>query len=120
MIPKINNKFGSEIKTEFFNKIKYQENLVPNIKNRRIKCDTDSLKNFNLIEQFNDGQKIASGISKEVLEAVAKYPKGTFKRVQKTFIDNQGKKHTIAFEGVKVDFDLTTEGLVLQKVKQGL
>lgn len=70
----------------------------------------------NIGTKYNDQLYSLNGVSKKIMEAVSKYPKGTFKRVNKTILVD-GKKHTIVFEGVKVDFDITAEGLVVQKTK---
>lgn len=72
-------------------------------------------------KEFNDIQAVISGISPNVRELVSKYPKGSFKRVNKPFLDTQtNKRYTIVYEGVKVNFDLTAEGLAIQKQRKAL
>ena len=68
------------------------------------------------LNKFNDLSLLLSPISPKAREAVAKYPKGTFKRINRIYTEPAtGKKHIIAYEGIKVNFDLTSEGLVLPK-----
>ena len=70
-------------------------------------------------KEFNDIQAMITGISPAVKDFVSRYPKGYFKRVNKPFLDTQtNKRHTIVYEGIKVSFDLTAEGLAIQKEKK--
>ena len=72
-------------------------------------------------KEFNDIQAIVTGIAPAVREIVSRYPKGHFKRVNKPFLDTQtNKRYTIVYEGVKVNFDLTAEGLAIQKERKAL
>ena len=72
-------------------------------------------------KEFNDIQAMISRIAPAVREIVSKYPKGYFKRVNKPFLDTQtNKRYTIVYEGVKVNFDLTAEGLAIQKERKAL
>jgi len=62
--------------------------------------------------------EIIANIPQRVRMEVAKYPKGTFKRTNAVYIEPLTKrKHTIVYEGVKVDFDITTEGISLPKIR---
>ena len=62
--------------------------------------------------------EILARIPERVRKEVAKYPKGTFKRTNTLYTEPLTKKrHIIAYEGIKVDFDITTEGDVLPKVR---
>ena len=66
----------------------------------------------------NVAADIIAGISQKVKNLVANYPKGTFKRTNTVYLEPiTNKKHVIAYEGVKVDFDVTTEGYCLPKIR---
>ena len=92
-------------------------NFNLNKKNIKTFANINQIKDLKLVDLLHNKYTVTNDISKRVLEAVAKYPKGTFRKVEKIFIDEQGKKHKIVFEGVMVDFDITAEGLALQKVR---
>lgn len=107
---------------------------VRNYRNQLRKCAKNSnnaetinaAKNAYLFQksaqkEFNDIQAMISGIAPAVREIVSRYPKGHFKRVNKPFLDTQtNKRYTIVYEGVKVNFDLTAEGLAIQKERKAL
>ena len=104
------------------NAIKNSSNKI-NIKNsyatEKIAAKSDPSKiTKNISNKFNDQNSLIGGtIAPWILKEVAKYPKGTFKRVNKEIIVD-GEKVKIIFEGVKTDFDITSDGRVLQKIKK--
>ena len=69
-------------------------------------------------KNYYDAKAIINKISPKTREIVASYPKGTFKRVSKEYIEPiTGKRHIIAYEGIKVDYDITTTGCELPKIR---
>ena len=77
----------------------------------------DSNYKKNITSKFNDQLAIIDdSIPKWVFEQIAKYPKGTFKRVNKK-MEIDGVMRKIVFEGVKIDIDITAEGFAVLKHK---
>ena len=70
------------------------------------------------MNNFHYFSEIMARIPDRVRREVAKYPKGTFKRANTIYIEPiTNKKHVIAYEGITVDFDFTTEGYQLPKIR---
>lgn len=69
--------------------------------------------------QFNDLAELRANISQKARKTAASYPKGSFKRVNETYIEPAGgKKHTIVYEGQNdIDFDITSDGDILGKIR---
>ena len=69
-------------------------------------------------KNYRDANAIINKVSPKARKIVASYPKGTFKRVSKEYIEPiSGKRHIIAYEGIKVNYDVTTVGCELPKVR---
>jgi hypothetical protein len=98
-----------------------KENIKNNIPVEEIVANLDSSNiKRGIVNKFNDQKAIVdSSIPKWVLEQIAKYPKGTFRRVNKT-MEIDGVMRRIVFEGLKVDFDVTEEGFQIIKQKMRL
>ena len=67
---------------------------------------------------YNDTKAIINKVSPKARKIVASLPKGSFKRVSKEYVEPiTGKRHIIAYEGIKVNYDVTTEGNELPKIR---
>lgn len=112
---RLNTQKNTQILTEF-KAIKELGEIAISVSDARIvfrdsRTVTPSVK-------FNDISEIIAKIPQRVRMEVAKYPKGTFRRTNTVYIEPlTQKKHTIVYEGIKVDFDITTEGFALPKVR---
>ena len=98
----------NNIKTNFKNNIPLEE-IVASLDSSNIKQK--------VVNKFNDQKAIVDGaLPKWLLKEIAKYPKGTFKRVNR-MMEIDGVMRRIVFEGLKVDFDVTEEGFQIMKQK---
>lgn len=106
--------------TNIQNTITRNSNFIKSIKNNNVtdkiasKLKTTDIKNV-INNKFNDQKSIIEdGIAPWILKAVAKYPKGTFRRVNRDAIVD-GEKVKIIFEGIGINFDIISDGREIVK-----
>ena len=95
--------------TNIQNTITKNSNFIKSIKNNNV---TDKIASK--LKTTDQKSIIEDGIAPWILKAVAKYPKGTFRRVNRDAIVD-GEKVKIIFEGIGINFDITSDGREIVK-----
>jgi hypothetical protein len=122
-------KLSHELYKYVYNKLNYAQKVKPVLQQVEKAIDPSDIKivlrdsrtmkpTACRMDKFQDFSEIMAKIPERVRREVAKYPKGTFKRTNTVYVEPiTNKKHVITYEGITVDFDFTTEGYQLPKIR---